>query len=399
MKLEKLTPEQEQLMYEVRDEWMDFLFSCKNKLDKEKATIGINNLYSLSGLKQPEIIFLSSPLALQYAANILLNGNRTSVMDSVWDSVHSSVQNYVWSSVWDEVYNLVRDEVRDSLWDYILASVPDYVWDYAWNEVYNYVQDYVHNYVQDSVRSTIWNKVKNHKLNYFSFTPYGNLSSFKWVAFFDFFERIGIFKNQHFTDFKNLLKSGIYDMIVLDNLCLACELPVYISRDNRGKLHNEKKYCIEWNDGFKIWKWKGADVPQKLIETPELITKEDLKNNQNTEVRRAFIEKLGVSKYFDILSGGKGLELIDQDTDDQGYPMRLMQFEFGEGNIQEKIQVLEVTCPSTKRVYNLYPPNQKSKNIWEAKASTFNNEKLTYRHGDVGLVKEKSNNNKPLIET
>ena len=72
-----------------------------------------------------------------------------------------------------------------------------------------------------------------------------------------------------------------------------------------------------------------------------------------------------------------------------------MSFEF-EG---ESIQVLEVTCPSTDRIYNIYPPSQNCNNVWEAKADTFNGEKLSYRHGDVGLVNLEEDVEKPLIET
>ena len=37
----------------------------------------------------------------------------------------------------------------------------------------------------------------------------------------------------------------------------------------------------------------------------------------------------------------------------------------------KKIKVLECVCPSTKRIYNIYPPNQDSDNVFIAKASTF----------------------------
>jgi len=160
------------------------------------------------------------------------------------------------------------------------------------------------------------------------------------------------------------------------------------------QLHSEDSAAVDYHGTKRSYYWKGVPVTQKLIETPEQITKQDLQDNQNAEVRRAFIEKLGVSKYFEILSDGKGLEVLDEDEDKQGYPMRLMQFDF-EG---DKIQVLECTCPSTKRAYNIYPPNQRCTNVWEAKASTFNAEKIFVRHGDVGLVKE-GYEGEPQVET
>ncbi len=224
-------------------------------------------------------------------------------------------------------------------------------------------------------------------------TSYGSIWDYGWVAFYDYFQRIGIELTPKFNQFKNFLKSGVYDMITLEDYCLVCKMPSIIRREDNAKpdsLHCSNKPAIQWeqsktsniSEPFKKWYWKGIDVPQKLIETPHLITKEDIqKINDNAEIRRAYIEKLGVRDFFTILSDGEGLTKIDSDVDEQGYDMTLYNFQFG----SKELQVLECVCPSTQRVYNLYPPD-KCKNVWDAKASTFQNKKLMYRHGDVGLT-------------
>ena len=75
--------------------------------------------------------------------------------------------------------------------------------------------------------------------------------------------------------------------------------------------------------------------------------------------------------------------------------MKLISFKFEDTTIQ----VLEYTCPSTERVYNIYPPSQNCSNVWDAKASTFDNNKLAYRHGDVGLVDVNNIHEKPIMES
>ena len=67
--LEKLTNEQEKLMAIVRDEWLNRFFSGHG-IDKKKATRGIEWLYEFSGLKNPQIVFVDSPLAAQMAAMV-----------------------------------------------------------------------------------------------------------------------------------------------------------------------------------------------------------------------------------------------------------------------------------------------------------------------------------------
>lgn len=62
MKVEKLTEEQEQLMHQVREEWIDFAFNkCQLGINKEKFVTGINWLYTtLMNLPEPRVIYCDS---------------------------------------------------------------------------------------------------------------------------------------------------------------------------------------------------------------------------------------------------------------------------------------------------------------------------------------------------
>ena len=123
------------------------------------------------------------------------------------------------------------------------------------------------------------------------------------------------------------------------------------------------------------------------------LTAEQLFQIRNTEIMRRVRDKIGIGKFLWLLKAA----IIDENIDEQSLPMKL--YEAYNPCIKKSIQILEVVCPSTKRVYHLYPPNQRSKNVWEAKASTFNNQPIAYRHGDVGLVKSGETFNKPIKET
>ena len=201
-----------------------------------------------------------------------------------------------------------------------------------------------------------------------------------------------------FDKFSDFIQSGIYDSIQLDGLCIVCKMPKKINR-SAIRLHSEDSAAIEWADGYKLYFWNGVPMPEKAIMSKDTISKEDIIKEINAEKRRCYMEILGAKKYYDIISDGKGLKLLDEDTDNQGYPMRLYETSIKDNIINKKVQFLEVTCPSTQRVYNIYPPNQKSKNVWDAKASTFSYENLFVRHGDVGLVKKGFKKSKPVLET
>lgn len=95
--LEKLSPEQEQKMYEVRDYWIDKLFSCKNRVaPKEKLQPYINWLYDLAGYKPPEIIVVGSPMAVQEEV-FKLKGKRE--METF--ASNGNVWDYDWVAFYD----------------------------------------------------------------------------------------------------------------------------------------------------------------------------------------------------------------------------------------------------------------------------------------------------------
>ena len=132
-KLKKLTKEQEELMITIRDKWMDFIFSCKNtEIKKDQCIEGINFIYNLAGKKPPEVLFVNSPMGVQYEYHLITNLTKGKIGDSVWDSVRdsvldsvgASVKNSVGASVWNSVWNSVRYSVRDSVkvpvWDSVL---------------------------------------------------------------------------------------------------------------------------------------------------------------------------------------------------------------------------------------------------------------------------------------
>lgn len=69
--LKSLNPLQQAKAEEIRDFWLNYVFSCEAKLKPEQATNGIHNLYRLAGYEAPQVIFVGSPAACQEVANHL----------------------------------------------------------------------------------------------------------------------------------------------------------------------------------------------------------------------------------------------------------------------------------------------------------------------------------------
>lgn len=94
--------------------------------------------------------------------------------------------------------------------------------------------------------------------------------------------------------------------------------------------------------------WRGMPVSDRVAFCPETITAEEIIQEQNLELRRLLIERIGVEEFLAIASA----QTLDQDTDPGG-SRRLLRVPFEAG---EEVVCLEVHCPSTGRKYILRVP-------------------------------------------
>jgi hypothetical protein len=427
MKLEKLSKSQESLMEVVKNEYINKFLTYK-EIDFIKCKEWVDWLYKFSGHKEPLLIIVDSPMGAQVAANILVNlkisdklissavrsAVRSAVDSAVSSAVYSAVYSAVRSAVRSAVDSAVRSAVRSAVYSAVRSAVDSAVYSAVssavrsavdsavdsavYSAVSSAVSSAVRSAVDSAVSSAVYSAVYSADLKYFSFTSYGNGTDAGWMSFCDYFTKIGVVNNENFNKFKQFIDIGIYDMILLDSVCIVSRLPVQVNRRVLN-LHGEDKPAIEFKDTYSLYFWNGVLVPEKLIMTPEAITKQDVLSVENAEVRRCYMEKLGAKKYYDILSDGKGLKKVHSDTDNQGNLMVLWETTINDDIINKKVQFLECVCPSTMRIYNLYPPNQQSKTAWEAKASTFNNEPGKFRQGDVMLLKIGEKHLQPVFET
>jgi hypothetical protein len=207
---------------------------------------------------------------------------------------------------------------------------------------------------------------------FFEFPVYGNVWDYAWVAFYDFFHKIGIVENEDFVKYRELMESNICDMIQLDSLCIVSDMPTKISRDAQNRLHCDDGKAIEWADGYGQYYWRGISVPEKWILDPGSISNDDIKHEGNLELKRCLMEIVGPERYYEILGG---VVVIDEDNDQYGKPMKLLRSKDIDTAIDDYVYFLLVTDTSTDRVYSIYPnikefPEAK-KNVFSAKASTF----------------------------
>ena len=339
--LEKLTKEQEALMLQTRDEWINLFFdNVKHQkgIDKPMFESGIKWLYNdLLKKPEPKVIYCDSWLSCLLTIAILKE-NKT-VRDSVWDSVGDSVRDSVWDSVRDSVWASVWDSVGDSVWDSVRASV------------------------RASVRDSVGDSVGD---SFNEYSSYIDLSNYGWVSFFDFFEKIQVLDNFNFKEYKKIIKSGVFNAYEYENYVFAIQPPIHVERDDRGRLHSVNEASVKFKDGSQYYFIHGVSITEEMFN--QLLLNEysfdSFIKESNEEIKAAALsfieEKHGNEALFNFISSH--LKEIDTyiDKKDEKYLIGTTKcinngvytlFKGVTGNID--LAFVRCYCPSTDRMFFL----------------------------------------------
>lgn len=216
------------------------------------------------------------------------------------------------------------------------------------------------------------------------FSGYGNCTDYGWVSYYDFFEKhCGVDPDPDLSIVREYLESGIVDAIQTDQIWWVVLTPKYAKRDANNQLHCADGPAIEFHDGDGYYMWHGVRVKKEWITDPDnAITRDMLLNESNLETRRICSEIVGNERLMKELD----CIVIDEDTDNQGYSMKLLRtreydpvLAANESDEPYKyIWFYQCHCSSTGRQYLIKvdpkPNGKELKNVWDAKASTFNRE-------------------------
>ncbi len=389
-KITKLTAEQEARMPEWRDRWIAHGLSTE-RADWGRFERGIRAAYRFAKLEQPmTIVRVPSPLVLAFAAPIAdhvirqlcktKSGGavRVAVRGAVDDAVRGAVDDAVDVAVRGAVDDAVRDAVRGAVDDAVRGAVDDAVDDAVDVAVRVAVRDAVggavggavddavdgavDDAVGDAVGGAVGGAVKNNWTNYLGgqFWVGGWWGSSSFVSFFrdvcgltfddDTWERAKAYEDMSYAGW----------CWPHTKFCMVSDRPTLLHRDEEGRLHCEDGPAIAWSDGFCIHRIHGVTVPQWIIERPDTITIEAIDKEDNAEVKRIMMERMGISRY--LQESGATVVAMDMvkphHQKDDYMPRALMRDKSGR-------QFMVGTDASTVRVYYMQTSNT-AKTISEA---------------------------------
>jgi len=132
-----------------------------------------------------------------------------------------------------------------------------------------------------------------------------------WLAFYEYFREVcGLVeeteKLQGLTEYSK--HAGWF--LPHEKICWVSERHNVLARDDRGRLHSVVGPAVMYPDGWAIYAVHGVRVPADIIEQPESVTADRIEKEQNAEIRRVMIERMGYERY--ILESGAQLVHTDE---------------------------------------------------------------------------------------
>jgi hypothetical protein len=317
MKIKKLTPQQEALIPVVREEWIKFCLGGNTEINRKVASDGIRWIYGLAELESPLVVFVDGPMACQYAVwfiQAMLKdkklGNQVGdqVGDQVRDQVRAQVGAQVWGQVRDQVRDQVWNQVRDQVWGQVWDQVRDQVGAQVWDQVGDQVGTQVWDQVGDQVKAQVRDQVGTQGKGSFNQYTWCDLSWSGWIAFYEFFRKIGVKVTKDFERYADYTRSGAFMTIFLRGFAIVCPRPSLVHRNANNQLHKDMAPAIEWANGEGYYFLNGVRMKKEQVMTPaEKLDVGSIVNEQNVEVRRELIRKIGIERFV-LKSGAKVLD-------------------------------------------------------------------------------------------
>jgi hypothetical protein len=122
-----------------------------------------------------------------------------------------------------------------------------------------------------------------------------------WVAYYDFARRWGVkyddASERRLNLWCSLLRSANSWIWPLKGAVVLTECPAAIHRDQEGRMHNDAGAAVMYRDGWGVYAIHGVRVTQQIVEQPQSLTVQQIRDERNLEVRRVMLDRFGSERY------------------------------------------------------------------------------------------------------
>lgn len=362
-RISRMTPEQEERLPAYRAEW-HAVGMCTAPADRATAERAITAMYREVGETEPKFVWADSPLTAHLIMHMIDSGAssclslenglrdslqtslrdslRDSLLDSLrvslwtslgvslWDSLRDSLRNSLQNSLCDSLRNSVKTplqaSLRTSLWnslrislEYSLdvsiedsfdASLEGSLWTLLGDTLGTTIRNSLKTSLEDSLRILLKDSLVTHRHTYW----WGQQDA-HWIAYYLWCAEIGAVydpdASRRLALHADVARSCMW-WWPYRGLCVVSERPSVVKMDDQGRIHAEDGPAVAFRDGWSVWAWHGVRVPQRVIEQPETLTVTKALAEQNAEVRRVMMTRIGPER----IAAEGGMTVVDEIDDD-----------------------------------------------------------------------------------
>ena len=230
--------------------------------DRAKLTAAIRDLYRVSGLKEPRVVIVPSPLVMAmaggFAAAIWWLRENGSAATATATATATDAATRAATATQEEIF---VDLARDLLGEHFFLGL-------------------------------------RCASNWYSMYQGGNMWS-TWDCYLTAFRDIlglRLSEYEKYPAWEQAALNGGF-RIMHDEFCMVSDFPCRLRVDAQNRPHCADGPSHEWRDGWKLYHHHGVRLPAWIIEQPEQISIAKIEAETNAEIRRVMIEKYGTARW------------------------------------------------------------------------------------------------------
>ncbi|MEG4855103.1 hypothetical protein QUB10_29990 [Microcoleus sp. B5-D4] len=310
-------------------------------MDSQQATETVKKLYAAIGLESAQIMICSSPQAVSLK---LLKQLKISSSSKLQISPIAE-ENLVWGKSF-------LPDLFQSIKVGLLGLV---LWDELWNEII--LKPDADRILVSEFQGLLANYRESlaHLFSYSKYLkPLAPTLLVKEIHLTEFLiSKFGITldrKAQEIFRCKEQLFEECGWIFPFEKICIICDRPLHLRFDAKNRLHAEGEPTIAFADGYSLYFHHGVKLPEQYGKVhPDLWQAEWLLSEENAELRRVLIERIGYDRIC------QQLQAVKLDTWQEYTLLKIDNADV------EPIYLLKMTCPSTGHIHALrVPPDVRS---------------------------------------
>ncbi len=167
-----------------------------------------------------------------------------------------------------------------------------------------------------------------------------------WAGWYEGGASLGVEYNRELYDIFLAWCEHCPFVVAYNRIVFVSRKPTEIHWDGP-RLHNGSGPSVRFADGYGLWSLRGVRVTKQIVEDSSSLTLDQIRKEENVEVKRIMIERWGWERYLKETKA----KVLDQRKNDVEATHEVL---FG----SDLANILVCACPSTARVYPLEVPRE-----------------------------------------